>query len=68
MQERIASEQSMIQDKMQAGIPATKAAIMTVMEAESPSKIIRLVPAMPKTYGPVLKQPMFDLKWPNKYI
>ena len=64
----MASEQSMKWAKMQAGIEAEKAAIMTVRETETPAFSKRSAPAMPKTGGPVLKQHRFDLKSPGKYI
>ena len=46
---------------------AAKAAIMAVREAETLASTTRPEPAMPKTDHPVLKQPMFNWKSPDKY-
>ena len=49
-------------------VKAAKEAIIAVRDAEVTVKTTRLAPAMPKTgSGPVLKQPMFNWKSPNKY-
>ena len=45
-----------------------KAATKAVMEAETPASTIIQALAMPKTGCPMLKQPMFDWKSPDKYI
>ena len=59
----MASEQSVRQVIMQAAIKTTKTAITPVREAETLANTTR--PAMPKTGGSVLKQPMFNRKSPD---
>ena len=67
MQERVEYEQSNTQAIAQAVTEAAKAAIIAVREADISHYTIRLVPALAKPGGPVLKQPMFDWKSPNMY-
>ena len=58
----------MTQAITQAAIEATKAAIMAVREMEIPVNTARPVPAMPKTSGTLLRQPMLDWKSPDMYL
>ena len=59
-QDRMTSEQSMIQAIMQAAIEATKVAIMTVKKTEIPVNTAKAVSIVTKRDRLVLKQPMFD--------
>ena len=52
----------------QAVMKAAQVVIMAVREAEIPANTTRPALAMPKTGGPVLKQPTFDWKAIDKYI
>ena len=64
-QERMVSEQSIIQAITQAVI---KAAIRVVREVETPSNTTRPAPAMLQTVGPGLKQSMFNWTSEVKYM
>ena len=52
---------------MQAVIKAAKAEIMTVREADNLVINARPIPAMPRSGGLVLREPMFDWKVADKY-
>ena len=61
----MATEQSITQAIMQAVIEPAKAPIMAVREAENPVKDVRTIHTVPRSGGPVLRQPMFDWKVDN---
>ena len=65
--QNIVTEQHMTQVIMQAANEATKASVMVLNEADNPVDNARPIHTRPRSIGPVLRQPMFDFKAPDKY-
>ena len=62
------AKQAVMQAIGQVVIEPTKAAVMTVIDAENTVNTARIVYVMPRMGSPTLKQPTFNWKAADKYL